>query len=251
MKKINFQNGVTKANATTMSTFQDNIEEAINEAGKITGVKGNAETSYRTGNVNLTAANVGASPVGHSHNNYLPLTGGTLTGQLSARNIVPSAGGTYNLGSAGALWKSLYLAELISTSFKLFNSSSTAVMGVGVEFTVRHQDNVNVYMPMSASAFNVNSSRRYKKNIREMTEDEAKRIDDIDVVIFDYINEENGTNVAGAIAEDVYEILPNVVTLKEINGEKVPDSIDYSKFVPYLIKKVQMLEKRVTELERR
>ena len=108
-----------------------------------------------------------------------------------------------------------------------------------------------MYMPMSASAFNVNSSRRYKKNIREMTEDEAKKVDDIDVVMFDYINEENGTNVAGAIAEDVYEILPGTVTLKEVDEEKVPDSIDYSKFVPYLIKRVQMLEKRVTELESR
>ena len=38
-----------------------------------TGVKGNAETSYRTGNVNLTPANIGA----------LALTGGTLSGAVS------------------------------------------------------------------------------------------------------------------------------------------------------------------------
>lgn len=35
----------------------------------VTGVKGNAESSYRTGNVNITAGNIGA----------LPLSGGTLT----------------------------------------------------------------------------------------------------------------------------------------------------------------------------
>jgi hypothetical protein len=45
-------------------------------AGAVTGVKGNAETSYRTGDINLTAANVGA----------LPLTGGTLTGDLNVEN---------------------------------------------------------------------------------------------------------------------------------------------------------------------
>ena len=39
----------------------------------VTGVKGNTESSYRTGNVNLTSANIGA----------LPTTGGTLTGNLS------------------------------------------------------------------------------------------------------------------------------------------------------------------------
>lgn len=31
MDKINFQNGVTKVNADTFNTFQDNIEKAINE----------------------------------------------------------------------------------------------------------------------------------------------------------------------------------------------------------------------------
>ena len=29
--------------------------------GKVSGIKGNSESSYRTGNVNLTAANVGAA----------------------------------------------------------------------------------------------------------------------------------------------------------------------------------------------
>ena len=33
----------------------------------ITGVKGNSESSYRTGNVNLTAANVGAAAASHNH----------------------------------------------------------------------------------------------------------------------------------------------------------------------------------------
>ena len=33
----------------------------------ITGVKGNAETSYRIGNVNLTPANIGAAPTTHNH----------------------------------------------------------------------------------------------------------------------------------------------------------------------------------------
>lgn len=35
-------------------------------ANAITGVKGNAESSYRTGNVNLTPANVGAAPTAHA-----------------------------------------------------------------------------------------------------------------------------------------------------------------------------------------
>lgn len=39
----------------------------------VTGIKGNTESAYRTGNVNLTPSNIGA----------LPTTGGTLTGNIS------------------------------------------------------------------------------------------------------------------------------------------------------------------------
>ena len=50
----------------------------------ITGVKGNAESAYRTGNVNITPANVGA----------LPLSGGALAGRLQ----IPSTGGHWLTG---------------------------------------------------------------------------------------------------------------------------------------------------------
>lgn len=107
------------------------------------------------------------------------------------------------------------------------------------------------YMPIQASAFNQQSSRRYKENIKDMTDEEANKILEVDVVTFDYKKDSmaKGSGVAGAIAEDVFKILPNVVTMTEIDGEKVSDSIDYSKFVPYLIKMVQILHKRVEELE--
>ncbi len=38
------------------------------QVNTITGIKGNAESSYRTGNVNLTPANIGAATSGHTHN---------------------------------------------------------------------------------------------------------------------------------------------------------------------------------------
>lgn len=64
----------------------------------VTGVKGNLETNYRTGNVNLTAANIGA----------LSLAGGTLTGTLNSRAILPTANNTYTLGSSSMLWSNVY-----------------------------------------------------------------------------------------------------------------------------------------------
>ena len=48
----------------------------------VTGVKGNSESSYRTGQVNLTAANIGASASDHTHGNIG--NGGTLTDTAAA-----------------------------------------------------------------------------------------------------------------------------------------------------------------------
>lgn len=44
------------------------IKTYINNAIKVTGVKGNAESSYRTGNVNLTAENVQAIKINNAGN---------------------------------------------------------------------------------------------------------------------------------------------------------------------------------------
>lgn len=241
------KNLLTEDVAGHLQNQLDELSEKI-DTNTVTGVKGNAETSYRTGKVNLTPASIGASPAGHTHN-YLPKSGGTLEGGLNARHISPVENNTYDLGSSGALWKRGFLLELLSTNFHLYNSGSAAVMAVGDYFTVRSMFDLNTYKPITAGAFTQASSKRYKKNVREMTEEEANKIDELEAKIFDYKNESNGVNQAGLIAEDVYKIFPNVVTLAEVNGKMVPDSIDYSKLVTPLLKKVQMLEKRVTELE--
>ena len=48
----------------------------------VTGVKGNSETDYRTGNVNLTAANLGAAGVSHTHGSIS--SGGAITYDTTA-----------------------------------------------------------------------------------------------------------------------------------------------------------------------
>lgn len=59
----------------------------------VTGVKGNTESSYRTGNVNLTSANIGA----------LPITGGSLTG-----NIYPATNNSSSVGTSSYKWANMY-----------------------------------------------------------------------------------------------------------------------------------------------
>ena len=52
----------TYLDETGLAILWGKIKTYVTNAVKVTGVKGNAETSYRTGNVNLTADNVGALP---------------------------------------------------------------------------------------------------------------------------------------------------------------------------------------------
>lgn len=95
-----------KLSGSTSQYLRGDGTWATVQAG-VTGVKGNAETSYRTGNVNLTPANIGAAAASHTHN-YLPLTGGTLTGDLNSRQIAPSATNTYSLGTSSLKWSNVY-----------------------------------------------------------------------------------------------------------------------------------------------
>ena len=83
-------------------------------AGEVTGVKGNAEGSYRTGNVNLTCANIGAAEINHNHDtSYLKLSGGILTGTLTGQTIKPSANGSYVLGASNAKWSYVYANKFV------------------------------------------------------------------------------------------------------------------------------------------
>lgn len=83
-------------------------------AGEVMGVKGNAETDYRKGNVNLTCANIGAAEANHNHDtSYLKLSGGTLIGDLISHAVKPSANDTYTLGASNAQWSYVYATKFV------------------------------------------------------------------------------------------------------------------------------------------
>ena len=95
----------------------------------VTGVKGNSESSYRTGNVNLTAANIGAATSSHNHS-ATEITSGTLpvarggTGQTSLANVT-------GVGSANKLTTARTIQiNLASTSSASFDGSANVTPGV-------------------------------------------------------------------------------------------------------------------------
>lgn len=92
------------------------------------------------------------------------------------------------------------------------------------------------------------SSRKVKENIKPMETEEARKILDLEAVSFDYKNKASGTNKRGFIAEDVAEVLPNLVTPET---EDMPAGLDYVGMIPYLQAVIKEQEKRIEALEKK
>lgn len=89
---VTFSNTVYSVATTTVNGLMSSTDKskldgiaAGAQVNTITGIKGNAETTYRTGNVNITPANIGALPSSTAFIKSITKSGGTLT-------ITPSSG---------------------------------------------------------------------------------------------------------------------------------------------------------------
>lgn len=88
------------------------------------------------------------------------------------------------------------------------------------------------------------SSRKVKENIKPI--EDAAKILELEAVSFDYKNKALGTDRRGFIAEEVAEILPNLVKPEE-DGQ--PASLDYLQMVPYLQAVLKEQNERIAALE--
>ena len=193
----------------------------------------------------------------HNSNSYMRLSGysggsitmtngGTQTININAvtgitTNSISSTGNISANGSATISGTKIFTDGTYSTIQNLNNGYTDITTGYAVRSI---KPNRAGYMPMHASAFVVQSSKRYKIPKGSMAENEANKLLKLDVVKFDYINGDKGQY--GLYAEDTISIIPECVVKDEYNR---PDGIDYSKLVPFLIKKAQMQEQKINYLE--
>lgn len=170
-------------------------------------------------------------------NTKLPLTGGTMTGALNMNgNSVKLYGNNYLQGNEQDI-------NIIAAGKDMF----TGYVNARVTSALQVRDTANTaWKPINALSFNQQSSARYKKNIANMTDEEALKLLKYRVVDYDYINEADGTNCQGLIAEEVAEISEYPVYRKP---DGTIEGLDYSKFVPQLIKMVQIQQEQIEKLE--
>ena len=201
--------------------------------------------------------------------NLMPKTGGTFTGLVTInRGSDGNAGLTVDHQNGTA--SSVGLSQVIlgnstasgtnknSRGLLMVYSDGSNYVGLGA----RSGSDSTVYLPGNKSGQTIStessSSRRVKKNIHDISDEDARKLLDIDVVQFDYISDEyGGKNECGVIAEDIKGMFPNAVIIDDNYDEDAPidpainpaPSVDYRKFVPYLIKIVQMQQKEIDELK--
>lgn len=114
MEKINFQDNITKANAETMNTFQDNIENAINEVLNIVCPIGKVEIFF------------------DNHSNYLGFTwertsiGKTPVGIDTLDTDFDVTGKT-----GGEKKHTLTVSEMPSHKHQIYVNRDTGVTGLG------------------------------------------------------------------------------------------------------------------------
>lgn len=93
----------------------------------------------------------------------------------------------------------------------------------------------------------VSSDRRLKENITDTAVKALDKINRLNMVAFDFIESKKHEEI-GLIAQEVETIIPEVISRDPEN----PDGylhIDYTAFVPYLLKAVQELDQKIKEME--
>ena len=91
------------------------------------------------------------------------------------------------------------------------------------------------------------SDRRLKENITDTAVKALDKINRLNLVAFDFIESKRHEEI-GLIAQEAETIIPEVISRDPEN----PDGylhIDYTAFVPYLLKAVQELDQKIKEME--
>ncbi len=196
------------------------------EVNGLLGTKADIGHTHAWGSLTGTPSTFPPAPHGHD---YLPHSGGTVNGNLAV---------TGNLSS-----DRYYTATPDKTM--VIESGGFVNIQTGQSAQVRTYGDTG-WAAISAREFVQQSSKRYKENIEEMTEIYAKKLLELRPVSYDYKNKADGVGCYGLIAEEVDAVESYPVYY---NNDHEPEGIDYSKFVPQIIRMLQIHEKEIEKLK--
>ena len=224
---------------------------AVNKAGDT--MSGNLTVS-RSGEALIQTKNTQWTLTTASNNGITANTSAGAFYHLGSDNTMIGRTNCYG-GSDGAVSIVLQVYNKKTNGSSVNNAISAIIKKDGSQtYSVSNATNFRSAINAAAS-----SSRAYKENIEEMSEEEARKILDIEVCSYDYKEGFGEKEQFGVIAEDVLDKIPYAVNIPENYDEKniKPEegttqeliTIDYWKFIPHLIKTVQMQQREIEELK--
>jgi len=196
-----------------------------------------------------TSSGSGTITIGQSGETLSVPSGATLdvsnatTVNLSNNNLI-------NTDSRIGSGSYLSIGATYTNSGLSLKSNTTATHSL-LEFHNTNGQVGTITTSSSATAFNTSSDYRLKENVVEM-EDATTRLKKLQPKRFNFIADPNKT-VDGFLAHEVSDIVPEAISGEkdEMDKDNNPkyQGIDQSKLVPLLVKTIQELEARITELE--
>jgi hypothetical protein len=217
----------------TLSTERMRI--ASNGRVSIGTTTANAGLTVSNGDIRCTAAAVANDA------NSISMSQESAGGFITARGPNTSTRATINLGvnvSNGGSGR---------VGLKIDNDGSVdmAYMPSGSA-----SSDVNINLSTN-KLFYVSSSQRYKTNITDLSTSTADILS-LRPVNYDRVSEEL-TGEVGLIAEEVYEIIPHLVNLADVDGFDTPqpESVKYSQLSVYLLKAIQEQQTIIDNLKTR
>ena len=165
-------------------------------------------------------------------------------GDISGATGLELRGGWFDLKIGETMKASIYVNASGNNLTLRSNSGQIDLLASNQICCVNY--NWNAWVQIKAKAFNVQSSIRYKTNVQNMTEERAKLLLTMRPVSYDYAVMGCEKDQLGLIAEEVDEIDRYAVAYDEYHR---PDSLDYSRFVPQLIKLCQLQQKEIDNLK--
>ena len=168
-------------------------------------------------------------------------------GDISTAGGLDIQGGWMDLKYNGTHYGSIFVNNGTNGALSL-RSSNNAPVDIMSSYGIIQcvNENWSEWAVLKAKQFAVQSSKRYKTNIVDMTEDRANLLLSMRPVSYDYTVMGCERDQLGMIAEEVDAIDKFALGYDEYGR---PDSLDYSKFVPQLIKLCQIQQREIDNLK--
>jgi len=191
--------------------------------------------------------------VDDSHNHVQSNVDGLST-SLAAKADLAGPTFTADINVADSIWINGYTDNTASRIRFHHNGSHAYQDWETGNYYIRY-DNTTKYMMDSSGNFHadadvyaystsVGSDKKLKKNIKDIKYglSDVMKLRGVD---FDWKEKRDGVHDIGVIAQEVREVIPEVVKeAEDVNGEKYL-SVDYSKLVPVLIESIKELKEEL------